>query len=124
MLDGDSFIASLRVSKAIELLKCLQQFKNHIRTQWLLPLRLNNEYEIGSDLLKMDNQQRLDEWQHVALVFDRLFFVFFIIAMPCTALLFVSAHLSVANDFRSNLTNIKLPSVDAKCDLVYTPALT
>ena len=124
MLDSGSFIVSLRVSKAVELLKCLQQFKSHIRTQWLLPLRLNNEYEIGSDLLKMDNQQRLDEWQHVALVFDRLFFVFFIIAMPCTALLFVSAHLSVANDFRSNLTNIKLPSVDAKCDLVYTPALT
>lgn len=85
---------------------------------------MNNEYEFGSDLLKVDNQQRLDEWQHVALVLDRLFFLFFIIAMPCTALLFASAHLSVANDFRLNTTStIKMQSVDAKCDLLYKPAL-
>jgi len=44
--------------------------------------------------------------------------------MPCTGLLFVSAHLSIANDFRSNLTNIKIQSIDAKCDLLYKPILT
>jgi hypothetical protein len=109
--------------KATELLTCLQQIKTHIRTKWLLPLPINNEYENDSDLLKVDNQQRLDEWQHVALVLDRLFFLLFIIAMPCTALLFVSAHLSITTDFRSNLTNIKLQSVDAKCDLLYKPIL-
>jgi hypothetical protein len=79
---------------------------------------------MGSDLLKFDNQQRLDEWQQIALVLDRLFFLLFIIAMPCTALLFVSAHLSVANDFRSNLTNVKIQSIDAKCDLLYKPMIT
>src|SRR5689334_20889417 len=110
--------------KGIELLECLQEIKKHIRSQWLSPLRLNNKNEIGCDLLKIDNQQRLDEWQHVALVLDRLFFLLFIIAMPCTALLFLSAHLSIANDFRSNLTNIKIPSADAKCDLLYKPILT
>jgi hypothetical protein len=94
----------------------------HIRTHWLLPLSSNNEYE--DDFFKIHNQQRLDEWQQVALVLDRLFFLFFIIAMPCTALLFVSAHLSVANDFRSNLTNIKIPPADAKCESLYQPILT
>jgi cytochrome b561 len=74
--------------------------------------------------LKVDNQQRLDEWQHVALVLDRIFFILFTIAMPCTGLLFVSAHLSIENDFRSNLTNIKIQSIDAKCDLLYKPILT
>jgi len=44
--------------------------------------------------------------------------------MPCTGLLFVSAHLSIENDFRSNLTNIKIQSIDAKCDLLYKPILT
>jgi hypothetical protein len=108
----------------MELLKCLQQIKTHIRTQWLIPSSSNNEYDVGGDLLKYDNQQRLDEWQQVALVLDRIFFLLFIVAMPCTALLFVSAHLSVANDFRSNLTNIKIQSLDAKCDLLYKPSLT
>jgi hypothetical protein len=98
------------------LLQCLQHFKSHIRTQWLAPLCINDANQLGSDLLKVDNQERLDEWQHVALVVDRLFFILFIIAMPCTALLFVSAHLSIANDFRSNLTVIDMPSIDAKCD--------
>ena len=74
--------------------------------------------------MKHDNQQRLDEWQQVALVLDRLFFLLFIIAMPCTALLFVSAHLSIGNDFRSNITIVKNESIDAKCDLLYKPMLT
>ncbi|CAF4557804.1 unnamed protein product [Rotaria sp. Silwood1] len=109
--------------QAIEILKCLQQIKTFIRTQWLLPLQLHNEQEIGNDLLKIDNQQRLHEWQQIALVLDRLFFLLFIVAMPCTTLLFVSAHLSIANDFRSNLTNIKTHAADAKCDLIYKPML-
>jgi hypothetical protein len=100
----------------------LHQIKAHIRTQWLLPLNIHNEYEFGNDLLKIDNQQRLDEWQHVALVLDRLFFLLFIIAMPCTALLFLSAHSSIGNNFRSNLTNIKAQTEDAKCHM-YPPAL-
>ena len=104
-------------------MKGLQQIKIHIRTQWLLPSNIN-EYEISGDLLKHDNQQRLDEWQQVALVLDRLFFLLFIIAMPCTALLFVSAHLSIGNDYRSNITNVKNESIDAKCGLLYTPMLT
>lgn len=109
--------------KAIELLQCLQQFKAHIRKEWLAPVNGASEYEIGSDFLKIDNQQKLDEWQHIALVVDRLFFILFIIAMPCTALLFVSAHSSIANDFRSNISTFKLPSVDAKCDSLYKPML-
>ncbi len=112
------------IFKAIELLKCLQQIKVYIRTKWLLPSCWNNEYNIGSDILKFDNQQRLDEWQQVALVLDRIFFLLFIIAMPCTALLFVSAHLSIANDFRSNLTNITIPSIDATCDSLNKTVLT
>lgn len=112
------------IFQAVELLKCLQQIKTHIRSQWLLPYATSNEYDVGSDLLKFDNQQRLDEWQQIALVLDRLFFLLFIIAMPCTALLFVSAHLSAANDFRSNITHVKSQSVDAKCDLLYKPMLT
>jgi hypothetical protein len=102
----------------------LYQIKTHIRTQWLLPLDNLNEYEVGSESLKIDNQQRLDEWQHVALVLDRLFFLLFIIAMPCTALLFLSAHSSIGNNFHSNLTNIKPPIADAKCDLINKTALT
>ncbi|CAF2317363.1 unnamed protein product [Rotaria sp. Silwood2] len=109
--------------QAIEILQCLREIKTYIHTQWLLPLQLYNEHEIGNDLLKIDNQQRLHEWQQIALVLDRLFFLLFIVAMPCTTLLFVSAHLSIANDFRSNLTNIKIHSVDAKCDLIYKPIL-
>lgn len=110
--------------KAMEVLKCLQQIKLHIRTNWLLQLQFHNAYDIGINLLKLDNEQRLQEWQLVALVLDRIFFILFIIAMPCTALLFVSAHLSIANDFRSNLTNIKLQTSDARCDLLYKPTLT
>lgn len=84
----------------------------------------SHEYDIGSDLLKHDNQQRLDEWQQVALVLDRLFFLLFIIAMPCTALLFVWAHLSIGNDYRSNITVANNESIDAHCDLLYKPMLT
>ncbi|CAF0731258.1 unnamed protein product [Adineta steineri] len=105
--------------QAIELLKLLHQIKYHIRTQWLIPLNIVNEYETGNDLSKFDNQQRLDEWQHVALVLDRLFFILFIIAMSCTALLFVSAHSPVGNNYRTNFTIIK---TDAKCDH-YQPKL-
>ncbi|CAF1124864.1 unnamed protein product [Rotaria sordida] len=110
--------------QAIEILKCLQQIKTHIRTEWLLPLQLYNECEIGNDVLKIDNQQRLQEWQQVALVLDRLFFLLFVIAMPGTALLLVSAHLSSENNFRSNLTNINLNTTDAQCDSIYKPILT
>ncbi|CAF3132299.1 unnamed protein product [Rotaria socialis] len=110
--------------QAVEILQCLQQIKTYIRTQWLLPLQSHNEYDMDNHFLKIDNQQRLHEWQLVALVLDRIFFILFIIAMPCTALLFVSAHLSVANDLRSNLTTTKLPTVDAKCDLLYKPMIT
>ena len=69
--------------------------------------------------MKIENQRRLHEWQQMALILDRLFFLIFIVAMPCTALLFLSAHLSIANDFRSNLTNVKMSSVDAQCNLFY-----
>ena len=85
---------------------------------------MSNEHEAGSDLLKIDNQQRLDEWQHVAIVIDRLFFLLFIIAMPCTVLLLVSAHSSVVDNFRATYRNITTPSVDAKCDLRYKPLIT
>jgi hypothetical protein len=102
----------------------LHQIKAHIHRQWLAPLNNPNEYEVGSELLKLDNQQRLDEWQHVALVLDRLFFLLFIIAMPCTALLFLSAHSSIGNNFLSNITNITEQIEDAKCDLIYKPMLT
>ena len=107
--------------QAAELLQCLQQFKSHIRREWLVPFNAENEHELGSDLLKIDNQQRLDEWQHVALVVDRLFFILFIIAMPCTTLLFLNAHLSIANNFRSNLTTTKAEPLDAKCESLYKP---
>ena len=106
------------------MLEVLHRIKTRIRTEWLLPSNTHADFELGSELLKHDNQQRLDEWQHVALVLDRLFFLLFIVAMPCTALLFVSAHLSVGNNFRSNLTNVKISMADAKCDLLYTPSLT
>ncbi|CAF5207142.1 unnamed protein product, partial [Rotaria magnacalcarata] len=110
--------------KAVEILQCLQQIKTYIRKQWLLPLQLHNEYDMENNFLKIDNQQRLHEWQLVALLLDRLFFIVFTIAMPCTALLFVSAHWSIANDFRSNLTTTKLPTIDAKCNLLYKPMIT
>jgi hypothetical protein len=103
-------------------LKILQQIKAHIRTEWLIPLNINQE--TGSELAQYNNQQRLDEWQHVALVLDRLFFLLFSVAMPCTALLFVSAHLSHGNNFQSNLTDVKPQIADAKCDLIYKPVLT
>lgn len=104
----------------MELLKLLHQIKSHIRTQWLIPLNILNESETGTDLTKFDNQRRLDEWQHVALVLDRLFFILFSIAMPCTALIFVSAHASAKHGVYSNFTNFK---IDAKCDH-YPPKLT
>lgn len=110
--------------KAVEILKILQQIKTHIRTQWLLPLNSSNEHDISNELLKVNNQERLDEWQHVALVLDRLFFLLFIVAMPCTALLFVSSDSSFGNNFRTNLTNIKTHVEDAKCGLRYKPMLT
>jgi len=87
-------------------------------------LYTNNEEYFDTDFLRTINRQRLDEWQHVALVLDRVFFVLFTISMPCTAFLFLSAQISIDNDFRSNLTNIKLTSIDAKCDLLYKPMLT
>lgn len=83
-----------------------------------------NENEVEHNMIKIDNQKRLHEWQQIALVLDRLFFLLFVIAMPCTSLLFVSAHLSMANDFRSNLTTVRLPTADAKCDLLYKPMLS
>ncbi|CAF4578015.1 unnamed protein product [Rotaria sp. Silwood1] len=110
--------------QAVELLNILHQIKTHIRTQWLGPLNSHNEYDVCNEFLKIDNRKRLDEWQHVALVLDRLFFILFSIAMPCTALLFVFPHSSIGNNFRSNLTNIKTQIADAKCDLKYTPMIT
>lgn len=92
--------------------------------QWLLPLHSPNENELTSDFTRIDNQERLDEWQHVALVLDRLFFLGFIIAMPCTALLFVRAHLSGGNNILFNLTNTKDQFADAKCNEKYQPILT
>jgi cytochrome b561 len=86
-------------------------------------MNVQNDDEVDIELTKFNNQQRLDEWQHVALVLDRIFFLLFTIAMPCTALLFVSTHSSIGNSFRSNLTNTTLPKDDAKCDVLYTPAL-
>jgi hypothetical protein len=87
-------------------------------------LYLNDEYAIQYDLPESDSQKNLEDWQQIALILDRLFFILFIIAMPCTTLLLLSAHLSIANDFRLNSTNIRLPSIDAKCDLMYKPMLT
>ncbi|CAF0969813.1 unnamed protein product [Rotaria sordida] len=104
--------------QAVELLKVLHQVKTHIRTQWLLPLNFHNEYDVGNEFLKLEYRQRLDEWQHVALVLDRLFFILFIIAMPCTALLFIFPYSSIGNNFRSNLTNITSQMADAKCDSI------
>ncbi|CAF0801898.1 unnamed protein product [Adineta steineri] len=123
-----SVTSSIRMpnQQAGELLRCLQQLKGQIRTHCIFPPYIKNEYDPDNDLLNINNQQRLDEWQQVALVLDRLFFLIFIVAMPCTALLFVSAHLSVtkvSNDFRSNLTNMKVESVDAKCHLTYEPII-
>ena len=112
------------VFQATEMLKCLQHIKVYIQSQWLPSLRARNAYETEDDLSKGDNEQHLHEWQQFALVLDRLFFLVFVIAMPCTALLFVSAHSSVSNGFRSNLTNIEERSIDAKCDLNYKPILT
>ncbi|CAF0789740.1 unnamed protein product [Adineta ricciae] len=105
--------------QAIELLKLLHQIKFHIRTQWLIPLNILDECETSTDLSKFDNQRRLDEWQHVALVLDRMFFILFSIAMPCTALIFISAHTATRNNFHGNFSNFKM---DAKCDH-YPPKL-
>ena len=105
------------------MLKLLRGVKAHICTQWFLPFNTHNEYKADDESLKTDNQQRLDEWRHVALVLDRLFFLLFIVAMPCTALLFISARSSVGDSFDLNLTNIKVPRADAQCDLKYTPIL-
>jgi hypothetical protein len=44
--------------------------------------------------------------------------------MPCTALLFLSAHSSMGNNFFSNLTNITEQPADAKCDEMYKPMIT
>ncbi|CAF4299648.1 unnamed protein product, partial [Rotaria socialis] len=110
--------------QAVELLKILQQVKGHIRANWLLPLSTSNEHDTINDRLKIDNRQRLDDWQHVALVLDRVFFLLFVIAMPCTALLFIFPHSSVGNNLRSNLTDTKAQIADAKCHLLYKPTLT
>jgi hypothetical protein len=44
--------------------------------------------------------------------------------MPCTALLFVSAHPSMGNNFFSNLTKINETTADAKCGEIYPPMIT
>ena len=119
-LDKTSNLYYLNFLKAVELLHCIQQVKINIQSQLLDRLDSNKEYYLSENT----NQQNLDDWQQVALIIDRLFFLLFIIAMPCTTLLLLSAHLSSTRDFRFNSTHIKLPSVDAKCDLLYKPMLT
>lgn len=101
----------------MEWLKVLQHLKIHIRTEWLIPLDINCEYEFVGEYSNSNHRQRLDEWQHLALVLDRIFFLVFIVAMPCTALLFISAHLSVGNNFRYNITDLQTQKTDAKCSL-------
>ncbi|UJR25429.1 hypothetical protein I4U23_006776 [Adineta vaga] len=110
--------------QSTELFRCLQHIKFHLRRYYTCLFRSNIDYEIDNDLLQIDNKQRLDEWQQVALVLDRLFFLLFVLTMPCTALFFLAAHLSVVNDFHSNLTKIKFHPADAKCYLNYAPMLT
>jgi hypothetical protein len=104
-------------------LKILYQIKSHIRTQWLIPLNIQQDCAYDNESSTTNNQQRLDEWQHVALVLDRLFFLLFVVAMPCTALLFVKAHSSIGNNFHTNFSSIKAQTADAKCDLIYKPIL-
>lgn len=109
--------------KAAELLQILHQIKAYIRVEWLLPLSNINQYDTGNELLKIVNQQRLDEWQHVALVLDRIFFLLFTLAMPCTALLFLFPQSSIGDSLRLNLSNTTAHMADAKCDLTYKPML-
>jgi len=90
----------------------------------LLPNNPSADLELESEMVKADNQKRLDEWQRVALVLDRVFFILFIIAMPCTALLLVFAHTSIRNNYRANLTKIEIPTADAICDRLYKPMIT
>lgn len=98
--------------------------KMHLRKQCASSFRLKPEHDIKNSLLKTENKQRLDEWQQVAIVLDRLFFLFFVSAMPCTALFFLSAHFSDVNTFGSNSSKIKIDTADAKCYLHYQPMLT
>ncbi|CAF0903222.1 unnamed protein product, partial [Didymodactylos carnosus] len=111
----NSLSPSLFNEQGVELLKCLRLIKTHLKNCWM-NTRTTSGHELNGTSMTNAMKNRLHEWQQIALVLDRLFFLLFIISMPCTCLLFLSTRFA-SNGIDYTLKYSASRIEDAKCNM-------